>query len=342
VLFDRLEEAFKGTPNATLVNDLYQGRMVDYLDTIGYAYSSTRATAFLDMSLQVKAFGSDHCFRSVDESLRSFLAPERLDGDNQYYCEEAQQKFDAIKGFRLERLPYLLTLQLKRFDLDYSTFQRVKLNDQVRFPRVLNMNPFVAKPKDDNGSPSSSAGAAVAAAGEGGNGAAAAEPTSAASGADGAAFERLAFERGVLLERERLLSTTPPPAADDAAAASLALAAAEEELPDLVDVSGVPHPEVASEAAAAAKEALAAARAERFPEDDEDVDPVAVAAADGEWVYELYAVLVHSGSALGGHYYAYIKHMVSRPEARLVTVVAASKCYAVTERQQIEMPATSL
>jgi hypothetical protein len=35
VLFDRLEEAFKGTPNQTLVNDLYQGEMVDYLETIG-------------------------------------------------------------------------------------------------------------------------------------------------------------------------------------------------------------------------------------------------------------------------------------------------------------------
>ena len=35
VLFDRLEDAFKGTPNETLVNDLYQGRMVDYLETIG-------------------------------------------------------------------------------------------------------------------------------------------------------------------------------------------------------------------------------------------------------------------------------------------------------------------
>jgi ubiquitin carboxyl-terminal hydrolase 47 len=27
----------------------------------------------------------------------------------------------------------------------------------------------------------------------------------------------------------------------------------------------------------------------------------------GDLVYELYAVLVHSGSAIGGHYYAYIK-----------------------------------
>ena len=30
VLFDCLEEAFKGTDNATLIDDLYQGEMVSY------------------------------------------------------------------------------------------------------------------------------------------------------------------------------------------------------------------------------------------------------------------------------------------------------------------------
>jgi ubiquitin carboxyl-terminal hydrolase 47 len=29
--------------------------------------------------------------------------------------------------------------------------------------------------------------------------------------------------------------------------------------------------------------------------------------AQGPYVYELYSVLIHSGSAFGGHYYAYIK-----------------------------------
>ncbi len=29
--------------------------------------------------------------------------------------------------------------------------------------------------------------------------------------------------------------------------------------------------------------------------------------AKGPYVYELYSVLIHRGSALGGHYYAYIK-----------------------------------
>jgi ubiquitin carboxyl-terminal hydrolase 47 len=29
----------------------------------------------------------------------------------------------------------------------------------------------------------------------------------------------------------------------------------------------------------------------------------------GEFVYELYAVLVHTGGAFGGHYFAYIKNI---------------------------------
>jgi ubiquitin carboxyl-terminal hydrolase 47 len=29
--------------------------------------------------------------------------------------------------------------------------------------------------------------------------------------------------------------------------------------------------------------------------------------AQGEFVYEVYAVLIHNGGAFGGHYFAYIK-----------------------------------
>jgi len=29
---------------------------------------------------------------------------------------------------------------------------------------------------------------------------------------------------------------------------------------------------------------------------------------EGEYVYELFSIMIHSGSATGGHYYAYIKN----------------------------------
>lgn len=38
-------------------------------------------------------------------------------------------------------------------------------------------------------------------------------------------------------------------------------------------------------------------------------DALKLVAEKGPWVYELFAVLIHSGSALGGHYYAHIKSL---------------------------------
>lgn len=49
----------------------------------------------------------------------------------------------ATKGFKFFKLPKILSLQLNRFTLDYTTFNRKKLNDRVTFPLILNMNPFL-------------------------------------------------------------------------------------------------------------------------------------------------------------------------------------------------------
>mmetsp|Transcript_55375 Transcript_55375/g.152493 ORF Transcript_55375/g.152493 Transcript_55375/m.152493 type:complete len:283 (+) Transcript_55375:282-1130(+) len=83
VLFDCLEGAFKGTDNATLIDDLYQGEMVDYLTTIGFDYESKKSEKFLDVSLNIKEFGNEVPMNSVTESLESYLKPEKLEGDNQ-------------------------------------------------------------------------------------------------------------------------------------------------------------------------------------------------------------------------------------------------------------------
>ena len=34
-------------------------------------------------------------------------------------------------------MPYILTLQLKRFDFDYNTMRRIKIKDRVSFEQVL-------------------------------------------------------------------------------------------------------------------------------------------------------------------------------------------------------------
>lgn len=48
-----------------------------------------------------------------------------------------------FQGLRFLHFPYLLTLQLKRFDFDYTTMHRIKLNDRMTFPEELDMSPFI-------------------------------------------------------------------------------------------------------------------------------------------------------------------------------------------------------
>lgn len=52
-----------------------------------------------------------------------------------------------------------------------------------------------------------------------------------------------------------------------------------------------------------------------MPEDSTE-DSLKLVREKGPWVYELFAVLIHSGSALGGHYYAHIKSLGDDGEMR--------------------------
>ena len=65
-----------------------------------------------------------------EEAIQAFVQPEILNGTNQYDCEKCEKKTDAHKGLKFSHFPYILTVQLKRFDFDYNTFHRIKLNDR--------------------------------------------------------------------------------------------------------------------------------------------------------------------------------------------------------------------
>lgn len=72
-----------------------------------------------------------------------YLHVERLEGDNKYECSQCCKKVDATKGFKLIKLPRILCFNLNRFAFDYKTLSRVKINEKVTFPLLMNMNPFL-------------------------------------------------------------------------------------------------------------------------------------------------------------------------------------------------------
>lgn len=68
---------------------------------------------------------------------------------NQVDCEDCGEKKDARMRTCLEHLPNLLIVHLKRFELDYRTFETVKLNDRCSFPMLLDLKPYTMKGTDE-------------------------------------------------------------------------------------------------------------------------------------------------------------------------------------------------
>jgi ubiquitin C-terminal hydrolase len=257
VLFDAIERSVRDTAQASMITDLYEGVLHDYVKCLNCGTESRREDKFLDVSLTVKNVFDKVYNDSVEKALENYLRAEFLSGDNRYMCEVCSSKQDALKGLKFKQLPSILALQLKRFDLDYTTFQRVKLNDEVRFPLVLNMNPYIRE-----------------------------------------GLTRLESYEAPEEQAEAEGSRTFVP--DDLDSRTLtaykytaydAILADQEKLS--IKMDDVVHDRFVE--------------AEQRKKREEHNRCIEKYLKEGPDVYELFSVMIHSGSAFGGHYYAYIR-----------------------------------
>ena len=95
---------------------------------------SRRDETFLKVQVEMKG-GKD----KVDDSLHDMVADERIEGENALICEVCAEKKPVVRLTRIGQLPNTLILHLKRFDMDYSTFETIKLNNRMAFPLRMNM-----------------------------------------------------------------------------------------------------------------------------------------------------------------------------------------------------------
>ena len=136
-LLDRLESGLKKTPQGTAcLQQTLGGKVISQKLPKGCGHVYEREEAFLRIELQIR--GKDN----IQDSLATFVEGELMDGDNKVECELCNTKKAAIRRTCFGTLPNLLMLHLKRFDLDYTTFETVKLNNRCSFPLELNMKPY--------------------------------------------------------------------------------------------------------------------------------------------------------------------------------------------------------
>jgi hypothetical protein len=67
---------------------------------------------------------------------------EYMEGNNKVFCDRCKTNTDTVLRTAISTLPDMLVLSLKRFDLDYNTFETVKLNSRCAFGQTLNMKRY--------------------------------------------------------------------------------------------------------------------------------------------------------------------------------------------------------
>lgn len=96
----------------------------------------------MDLGLQIKGL------KGVRESLKELFTWENFTGDNQLTCDSQTCggiKTDSSKGININKLPMVMTLCLYRFELDYETWSRKKLDDKFEYPLELDMLQYMSE-----------------------------------------------------------------------------------------------------------------------------------------------------------------------------------------------------
>lgn len=133
---DRVENLVKGKKEDKVIKNLFQGVLANEFICKGCPHYSEREEPFMTISLQVKNK------QSIKESLEAFVEGEMLEGDNAYHCEKCEKKVNTLKRCCIKRMPNVLFLVLKRFEFNFDTMTKFKINDYCEFPMQINMREY--------------------------------------------------------------------------------------------------------------------------------------------------------------------------------------------------------
>ncbi|EFA79650.1 peptidase C19 family protein [Heterostelium album PN500] len=138
ILFDAVEHSIKLTAIEKIIVQLYRGVLINRIECTKCGKIKDREEFYQDIPIPIKGF------KTLEDSLKAFVTPEVLDGDNKYSCDDCNEKVKANFGAKLGQLPPILVLPLRRFDFDYQRGSRVKITSQFEFPMELDMTPYTS------------------------------------------------------------------------------------------------------------------------------------------------------------------------------------------------------
>nr|XP_014685211.2 ubiquitin carboxyl-terminal hydrolase 17-like protein 6 [Equus asinus] len=124
-----------GHSDNTLVRQIFGGYWRSQIQCLRCHGVSDTFDPYLDVTLDIKAA------LSVNQALEQLVKPEKLDGENSYYCSMCLKKVPASKTLTLHTSSKVLMLLLKRF----SNFTGSKMPKDVQYPEYLDMQQYMSQ-----------------------------------------------------------------------------------------------------------------------------------------------------------------------------------------------------
>ena len=133
ILFDRIENLIKPTPQKYLFNSTFNGQNCSQMVCKECGFARNRFEDFYNVSVTVKER------KSLEESIKKTLEGEVI---SDYECPGCKKKVDITKRTLFSKSPNVLVVQLQRLIFDFNTFQNQKVNTHFEFPENLDLKPY--------------------------------------------------------------------------------------------------------------------------------------------------------------------------------------------------------
>ncbi|KAK9798582.1 hypothetical protein WJX73_003480 [Symbiochloris irregularis] len=141
-LQDLVDQHLRDERRQPIMQAQFGGKVATTIVCRSVPYRSQKEEDFIQVGLDVRGK------HDLGESLDFYVQSELMEGENQYLCEEAGRKVDAVKGMCFTDLPNTLCIHLKRFEYDYEQMTRWKIKDRFEFPLELNMYKYTKAAAD--------------------------------------------------------------------------------------------------------------------------------------------------------------------------------------------------
>lgn len=127
--------------------------LLDRLPIAGELYKITQVT-YMDAENETVNEKEDYNYfiplevnncKTITDSFNTFLEHEYCSG---YFVEKLGRKVDIDRYSRIRKCPKYLAIQLKRFDYNLTTFQRIKVEGHYIVPNSIDISPISDNPEE--------------------------------------------------------------------------------------------------------------------------------------------------------------------------------------------------